>query len=117
MTDNEIKAYIESLVEERLPQAKQTPRLFQQVHHKWFRDEKGNAANSKMGKAWGGDGVKTYRVWDNLRPILNTICGTSYVRNIDPDDKDFITGVADKLCQMIYDARMEYVERRKDDDA
>lgn len=118
MTDEEIKAMIDDAVakalKEQIPQKEFTPRLLSPTHIKWFRDEKGNASNSKMGKAFHGDGVRTYQIWDRVRPICTAICGKAYVRQVSIDDAEYINEVADKLCQLIYDSKIEFDRRKKE---
>lgn len=107
----EIKEYIDKEVQRQLADAKvqkNTPRLLGATHTKWFRDENGSASTSKMGKALGMDGVKAYRIWDCIRPIVTIVCGKSYVRQVSTEDEQFINDLADRLCQIVYDARLEY---------
>lgn len=107
----EIKDYIDAEVKKQLEQTqikKNTPRLLSATQSKWFRDEHGCASTSKMGKALGMDGVRAYRIWDCIRPIVTIVCGKSYVRQVSTEDEQFINDLADRLCQMIYDARLEY---------
>lgn len=115
MTDQELKEFIDRAVREALSASQQkefTPRLLQPTHEKWFRDGSGNTARSKMGKAFGGNGVKAAQIWDRVRPICTAICGKSYVRQVNYADEEFINEVADKICQLIYDSKLEY-DRRK----
>lgn len=107
----EIKDYIDAEVKKQLEQTqikKNTPRLLSATQSKWFRGTNGSASDSIMGQVFDHDGVRTYRIWDNLRPIMTAICGKACVRQISTDDEQFINDVADRLCQMIYDARLEY---------
>ena len=117
MNEEEIKAMIEKAVEEaikeKMPVKEFTPRLLEPTHTKWFRDENGNASRSKMGEAFDGDGVKTYQIWDKVRPICTAICGKAYVRQVSREDADYINDVADKICQLIYDSRIEFKEMHK----
>ena len=118
MTDEELKAYIDDAVQNAVakqnPQKEFTPRLLSPTHTKWFRDENGNANRSKMGKAFHGDGVRAYQIWDRVRPICTAICGKAYVSQVSIDDADFINEVADRICQLIYDSKIEFDKRKEE---
>lgn len=114
----EIKDYIDAEVKKQLEQAqikKNTPRLLNATHSKWFRGTNGTSSDSRMGQVFDHDGVRTYRIWDCMRPILTAICGKAYVRQISTDDEQFINDVADRMCQLIYEARLEFKEIQKSD--
>lgn len=120
MTDQELKDFIRQAVNEavgQMPRTAHTPRLLEPTHTKWFRDERGNCPNSKMGIAFLRDGVRTSKVWDHVRPICTAICGKDTVRQVSIDDAEFINGVADKICQLIYDAKVEFNSRKRKEQA
>lgn len=115
MIAQELRDYIDEAVKRavaEIPQKEYTPRLLEPTHTKWFRDEHGNSASSKMGKAFGGDGVRTAQIWDHVRPVCTAICGKAYVRQISLDDAAYINEVADKICQLIYESKLEHDQRK-----
>lgn len=116
MNEQELTAFIRDTVQqvmsEQIPKKEFTPRLLEPTHTKWFRDEHGNCSNSKMGIAFHRDGVRTHQIWDRVRPICTAICGKAYVRQVSVDDAEFINAVADKICQLIYDSKLEFDARK-----
>ena len=47
-----------------------------------------------------------------IRKLTCYICGTSYVRHLSGNEK--ANEIAEKLCQTVYDLRMEYLEYEKE---
>lgn len=117
MTDEQLRELIDAKVKEVLAQQnvsqKATPRLFAETHKKWFRDESGASYNCKMNELFHNS-VVTYAIWDRVRPIVTNIMGKKMVRQIPPEQKDFANKIADRICQVIYDSRKEWVEMEKE---
>ena len=71
---------------------------------KWFRDENGGGHNSLMAEAFDNS-IVSWQMWEMIRKITCVICGKQYVRHLsgvkDADE------IAEKICQFIYDLRME----------
>lgn len=60
-----------------------------------------------------GDGPRTARLWELIRPICTMICGSKYTRDVNTKDSEFINDVADRICQLVYELRKEYLDSRK----
>jgi len=117
MNDNELKEYIAHAIKEAIADGVEpntpTPKLLSPTQSKWFKDEGGSVSFSKMGKVFDGQGYKAYRLWDRLRPITLAICGKSYVRQVDPADKDKVNEYADRLCQCVYECRKDWLKYKE----
>lgn len=77
---------------------------------KWFRDENGNGRNSLMTDAFDSS-IISWQVWETIRKLTCVICGKQYVRhlaNVENADE-----VAEKLCQFVYDLKMDF-EKQED---
>lgn len=85
MNEQELTAFIRDTVQqvmsEQMLKKEFTPRMLEPTHTKWFRDERGNCSNSKMGIAFHRDGVRTHQIWDRVRPICTAICGKAVIQN------------------------------------
>lgn len=110
--DKELMDYIDKAIKNALQEVtevqKPTPRVFEPTHQKWFRDEVGNASFSKMGKAFNLQGYRSYQIWDKLRPVATWICGRRYARDIPVEDAEMANHIADKLCQTVYQLKVEF---------
>jgi len=47
-----------------------------------------------------------------IRKLTCYICGTSYVRNL--SGNEMANEVAEKLCQLVFELRTEYLEHEKE---
>ena len=72
---------------------------------KWFRDENGIGRGSLMTNAFDSS-IISWQTWETIRKLTCVICGKQYVRqlaNVENADE-----VAEKLCQFVYDLKMEF---------
>lgn len=78
------------------------------VREQWFRcdDKKQRYYESIMAKVFP---QSYWKVWDLIRLSTCYICGEKYVRNL--RDTEFANYAADKLCQTIYDLRVEFNDK------
>ena len=74
---------------------------------KWFRNEFEKSGKSVMAKAFDS-GIISWQVWETIRKLTCVICGKQYVRQL--CDTPYADEVAEKLCQFVYDLKMEYKE-------
>lgn len=114
MTDKEIRDYINLAVQNALigvtEVQKPNPRVFEETHNKWFVDENGNASLSKIGRAFDMQGYRAYAIWDRVRPVATWICGKRYARDIPAEDAEMANRIAEKLCQTVYELKLEFDE-------
>lgn len=112
MNESEIKSYIDEAIKNALNERGEprtvNARMLTPTLHKWFEGEKKNASDSLMGKAFNGQGYTAYKVWQNLRPIVTSITGHDRITDIPLEDEELANRLAEKLCQTVYDLRMEY---------
>lgn len=76
---------------------------------KWFKDEDGGGSNSLMSKAFDSS-IISWQVWETIRKLTCVVCGKQYVRqlaNVENADE-----IAEKLCQFVYDLKMEFKEQK-----
>ena len=109
MTEQEKQEIIDE-VEKRLEEKKYirhtdgTRTVFQGIRDKWFRDESGTTYYSLMTGAFNEPGI-SWQVYELIRRLTCLIHGKQYVRHVVGDDK--ASDTAEKICQFIYDLRME----------
>lgn len=109
MTEQEKRELIEeikkSLAEEKCARKTDgTHTVLKEPRDKWFRGKDYSWGGSLMGEAFGG-GVTASQVWDMIRRLTCLIHGKQYVRHLVGDDT--ATETAEKLCQFVYDLRLE----------
>lgn len=109
MTEQEKQEIIEeikkSLAEEKyIHSIDGTHTVLKEPRDKWFRGKDYSWGGSVMCEAFGG-GVTASQVWDMIRRLTCLIRGKQYVRHLVGDDTAAET--AEKLCQFVYDLRME----------
>ena len=107
MTEKEKQEIIDELskrfLDEKLAK-EDVQAVLKNPREKWFRTDTKNP-NSIMRQAFDGDGVVAWQVWESIRRLSCKICGKQYVRQLlDVENANY---VAEKLCQFIYDLRME----------
>lgn len=118
MTDQEKQQLKDELMKEvlselnRLEDKDHSKQALQEVREKWFKGKKMNRLStftyeSTMEKAFGK--YIPWKVWDEVRRITCRICGAGRLTNL--ADTTFANYAADKLCQTIYDLRVEYMEK------
>lgn len=80
------------------------------VRGKWFRcdNKKDRYSGSVMGKIF--DVYTFHKVWQLTHKLTCYICGENRINNL--KDTDFANYAADKLCQTIYDLRVEYLKNK-----
>ena len=86
-----------------------THSVLKEPRSKWFTSTSCNQ-ESIMYKLFG-----TYiywSVWEMIRKLTCYICGTSYVRNL--LGNEMANEVAEKLCQLVFELRTEYLEHEKE---
>lgn len=111
MTERE-KAEILDELEKRLDQKykgclsrEDTQSVLKQAREKWFtRDVFSNKPDSPMHKVFGN--IIFWQVWELIRKLTCIICGRQYVRHL--SGCKYAEEIAEKLCQFIYDLRIEY---------
>ena len=82
------------------------------TREKWFRcdDKRNRYTGSIMGKVFDKiDSAAMHRVWEITHKLTCYICGKNRIRDL--QDTDFANHIADKLCQTIYDLKVEYLEK------
>ena len=87
--------------------------VLKNVREKWFHDPKKglNHLNTPMHKMFGN--IIYWQVWELIRKLTCIICGRQYVRHLVGCEQ--AEEVAEKLCQFIYDLKVEYEERKNDE--
>ena len=78
--------------------------------NKWFRDENGNGSGSLMAEAFDSS-IISWQVWETIRKLTCVVCGKQYVRHL--SEVDGADEIAEKICQFIYDLKMEFKEDTK----
>ncbi len=118
MTDQEKQQLKDEIMKEvlaemnKLEDKDHSKQTLQEVREKWFKGEKLNSLStstleSTMEKVFGR--FVPWKVWDEVRRITCRICGVGRLTNL--EDTKFANHVADKLCQTVYDLRVEYMEK------
>ena len=93
------------LIKEDVATTLKTPR------EKWFKDENGHGTHSLMTEAFDSS-IISWQVWETIRKLTCVICGKQYVRqlaNVENADE-----VAEKICQYIYDLKVEFNQKEKE---
>ena len=112
MTEKE-KAEILEELEKRIDQKykgclskEDTQVVLKNVREKWFHNPtKGwHHLDTPMHKLFGN--IIYWQVWELIRKLTCIICGRQYVRHL--VDCPYAEEIAEKLCQFIYDLKIEY---------
>ena len=105
MTEQEKQEIMEEL-EKRLDQKykgflskESTQVVLKTPREKWFCQK-----NSMMHGAFGN--IIYWQVWELVRKLTCLICGKQYVRHL--SDVEYADEVAEKICQFVYELKMEY---------
>lgn len=113
MTEQEKNEIIEK-VEKHLEQKykgclsrEDTQSVLKNVREKWFTHETQLHKDSPMHKLFGN--IIYWQVWELIRKLTCIICGCQYVRHL--AGCDYAEEVAEKLCQTVYDIKVEYEGR------
>lgn len=118
MTEKE-KAEILEELEKRIDQKykgclskEDTQVVLKNVREKWFHNpSKGwNHLDTPMHKMFGN--IIYWQVWELIRKLTCIICGRQYVRHL--VGCEYAEDIAEKLCQFVYDLKVEYKERIND---
>lgn len=111
MTEQEKKEIIEEL-ESRFEKKykgslfkEDTQTVLKVPREKWFRSENGGGSGSLMAEAFDNT-VISWQIWEMVRKLTCNICGKHYVRHIAGDEH--AEEIAERICQLIFDLRMEY---------
>lgn len=80
------------------------------ARNKWFRTTE-KYGDSTMQTVFNSNSklYSAYKIWEAVSKLTCNICSEKYVRNL--RDTDFANYAADKLCQTIYDLRVEFNEK------
>ena len=84
-----------------------TQAVLKNVRKKWFTHETHMHKDSPMHKVFGN--IIYWQVWELIRKMTCIICGCQYVRHL--SGCDYAEEVAEKLCQIVYDLKVEYEGR------
>lgn len=121
MTDQEraaLKAEIMQEVADRFAGVairEDTQGVLADVRRKWIQGPAGTWAQkasktpSPFYEAFGP--IIFWRMWENIRRLVCLAMGVGYVRQI--KDPETASELADRLCQTLYDFRMELNERER----
>lgn len=82
--------------------------VLKEPREKWFKDENGHGSNSIMSEAFGSS-IIAWQVWETIRKLTCVVCGKQYVRHLKEEDN--ADEVAEKLCQFVYDLKVEFKEQ------
>lgn len=109
----EIIAEVEASIMEKMKGRvirEDTQAVLSKARHKWFKySVSKKSADSPMYAVFG---TYTYwAVWEMIRKLVCFICGVGYVRNL--ENKADADEIADKLCQFVYDLRVEQLNQEK----
>lgn len=106
----EIVAEVEKQILEKMKGTvirEDTQSVLKKPRDKWFNGQRSHQESiSIMYKLFGS--YVYWSVWDMIRKLTCYICGTSYVRNL--SGNEYANEIAEKLCQTVYDLKMEYTE-------
>ena len=85
-----------------------TQSVLKNVREKWFHNPSERFNWDKpMHKIFGN--IIYWQVWELIRKLTCIICGWQYVRHL--SGCDYAEEVAEKLCQCVYDLKIEYEGR------
>ena len=84
-----------------------TQTVLKEVRKKWFTHETNMHKDSPMHKMFGN--IIYWQVWELIRKLTCIICGCQYVRHL--SGCSYAEEVAEKLCQTVYDLKVEYEGR------
>ena len=109
MTEQEKNEIIEE-VEKRLEKKykgcltrEDTQSVLKNVREKWFTHDSIRGKESPMHKRFGN--IIYWQVWELIRKLTCIICGCQYVRHL--AGCDYAEEVAEKLCQTVYNLKVE----------
>lgn len=113
MTAEEKNEIVEEIKEELFANIikKESNSALKPTIDKWRKDP--DVYTSKMRKAFDGDGIADYTVWECIRKITCKIMGVSYVRQI--KERDMANSVADKLCEIVCELAKEVRKEQNND--
>ena len=113
MTDQEKNEIIDE-VEKRLEKKykgclsrEDTQSVMKNTRDKWFNHDSIRGKDSPMHKVFGN--IIYWQVWELIRKLTCIICGCQYVRHL--SGCDYAEEVAERLCQTVYDLKVEYEGR------
>lgn len=116
MTENEKKEILDEL-EKRFDEKykgylkkEDVQTVLKEPRNKWFRDKNGSGCNSLMSEAFGSS-IISWQVWEVIRKLTCVVCGKQYVRHL--SEEDHADGIAEKICQLIYDLKTEHDNKEK----
>ena len=89
-----------------------TQGVLKSVREKWFHNpRKRSNWDTPMHKLFGN--IIYWQVWELIRKMTCIICGMQYVRHLAGGKE--AEEIAEKLCQFIYDLKVEYDGRTNND--
>ena len=77
---------------------------------KWFRDD--NGGNSSIMSEAFDSTIISWQVWEIIRKLTCVICGKQYVRHLAGIEN--ADEIAEKICQYIYDLKVEFNQKEKE---
>ena len=80
------------------------------AREKWFNNDHRYNNESLMSNAFGSS-IIAWQVWEVIRKLTCVVFGKQYVRHL--ANEPYAEEVAEKICQFIYDLRMECKEEAK----
>lgn len=101
MTDQEKDALIAELMSRLAKKdlVEHNKNILKPTLDKWCMDDNGDVYNSRMRKAFDGDGIAESQTWECIRKMTCKIMGVSYIRQI--NDAEKANHVADRLCKTV----------------
>ncbi len=108
MTDQEkqqmkaemMKEIIAEIKNQNIKVAVNKKSILASMRNKWVKSD-------ALHKAFGD--YTDHRIWERVNYLVSRICGVKRLDLI--SELDFANYAADKLCQTIYDLRVEYLEK------
>ena len=86
--------------------------VLKEPREKWFVGSVGSKSNtSPMYEVFGN--IIYWQVWELIRKLTCVVCGRQYVRHL--SSVSYADEVAEKICQFIYDLKMEYSSKKRSD--
>ena len=86
-----------------------TQSVLKKPREKWFSHSVGKGNESLMFGLFGT--IIYWQVWELIRKLTCVICGKQYVRHL--SECRYADEVAEKICQFVYDLKVEYSELLK----
>lgn len=115
MDQNEKEALKEEIISELETRLKgvvireDTQNILSEPRNKWFTDKKTCNKGCPMYELFGS--IVFWTVWEVIRKLTCLICGCGYVRQL--KHREEANEIAERLCQTVYDLRVEFLEKRK----